>query len=154
MNFDKSKDIIPLVKGIKKKISTKNENINKMMKKYNLIIKNNNFLEKEGYIKIFGNNQENEDCKYLQEYFDIHHLRTFDVNNIFKKMKLTSDIKRISEKSTIINKASLKKKKNKKVTFSTIEVTKIESYKKYNKNKKYFLNKSIKDLDNSSCILF
>ena len=131
------------------------KDINTKIKKYvTSYRKSNPFLSKPK-MKTIGNDKDEET---LSLHKTINHSNTFNVNKILKKYSIISVNKTEDENSTTITDAPVRKNNLKKVTFSVIEVIRVENYKKYNKIKyKRNFKKEIeplKDYDDEKCPIY
>ena len=77
--------------------------------------------------------------------------------NIFKNSNSDIDSDTTDENSPIHKDDKIIKfefKKKKKVKFSKIEIIRVESYKKYNKNNEFKYNNNNKQFNNEKCVVF
>lgn len=132
--ISKKQKIIP---SIKKLMITRipqlsnSKDINTKIKKYvTSFRKRNPFLSKPKMKTIENDNDESPSF-----HKNINHSNTYNVNKILKKYSTISVNKTEDENSTTITDAAVRKNNLKKVTFSVVEVIRVENYKKYNKIK-------------------
>ena len=77
--------------------------------------------------------------------------------NILKNLNSDIDSDTTDENSPIHKDNKIIKfnfKKKKKVKFSKIEIIRVESYKKYNKNNEFKYNNNNKQFNNEKCVIF
>ena len=136
-----------------KKISEAHNLKTKLKKYISPIPRPNPFFNSELYSKkylskSFDSEIEDEDFIQLKP-------NCYSDRKIFPKSFSKSKIE--DEKSTALGEANTHQNNFKKVTFSKIEIIRVENYKKYNKIKKkvnYNLNKSNWVLEEEECLVF
>ena len=148
--------------SIKKIIITKipqlsnNEDVDGKIRKYTTSFsKRSPFLNRQKK-RIIDNNNEKKSSLF---HTNINNFNSFNVNKILKQYNNISKKKTEDENTTAITDEVIRKNNLKKVTFSIVEIIRVESYKKYNKiiNK---LNSSketkpLRDIDyDDQCFMF
>ena len=152
--LSRKQKIRPSIKKIKItriSISSNNANIDNKIRKYTSSSKKRNpFLDD---LKTRTIDDDTQEISFTFQR-DINHANSFNVNKILKKYSNISPNKVEDENSTNITDEGVRKNNLKKVTFSTVEVIRVENYKKYNKIKINPL-KEFQDLkDNKQCSIF